>query len=261
MKFFPAEFPLLQDILVLLITLIIIFVFIIVNFTLRRKGITSQYVTRKLIHLLAGPTLIISFFFYTGEWFSPYLAATVPLTFIILFYFIGTGKFKGESFVQSMSRSEDPKELLRGTFYYAIAGMFVTLFCFSSYPLEASSSPISILVVSTLAFGDGVADLFGRKINRMKYTIFAQKSIPGSISMLIFSVISCFLFFIAFGYDFALILWPSLIAIVAGTITEALSPSEVDNISIPITVVLIYAILAPFLAPNNPWSTFFIHLP
>ena len=261
MKFFPTEFAFLQDIFVLIITLIMIFIFISVNFTLRKKGITSQYVTRKLIHLLAGPTLIISFFFYSGEWFSPYIAAITPLTFIILFYIIGTGRFKGESFVQSMSRSEDPKELLRGTFYYTIAGLFVTLFCFSSYPLEASSSPLSILVVSTLAFGDGVADLFGRKINRMKYTIFAQKSIPGSVSMLIFSLISCFLFFIAFGYDFTLIFWPSLIAIVAGTIAEALSPSEVDNISIPITVLLIYVILAPFLAPNNPWSTLYLHFP
>ena len=180
---------------------------------------------------------------------------------MILFYIIGTGKFQSEHFVQSMSRSEDPKELLRGTFYYAIAGMLITIFCFSSYPLEASSSPLSILVVSTLAFGDGVADLFGRKINRLKYSIFAEKSIPGSLSMFVFSVISCFLFFIAFGYNFTLILWPSLIAIVAGTIAEALSPSEVDNISIPVTVILIYAILAPILVPSNPWSIFHIHLP
>ena len=71
MKFFPIELAFFQDIIVLIITLILVLIFISINFTLKRKGITDQYVTRKLMHLLAGPMQIISFFFYSGEWFTP----------------------------------------------------------------------------------------------------------------------------------------------------------------------------------------------
>lgn len=261
MKIFPPELSLMQDILILALTIILIIIFIGFNFWLRKRGITSQYVTRKLIHLSAGPTLLISFVFYSGQWFSPYIASFAPGLFVLLFFLIGFGIIKSEHFVKSMSRSEDPRELLRGTFYYVIVGVFVTIFCWTSYPLTANSSPVSIVVVSTLAIGDGVADIFGRKVNKMKFKILAEKSIPGSLAMFISSFISCFAFLIIFGYDLSSIILLCILAITAGTGIEALSPSEIDNLTVPLVVILVFAILTPLLAPSAPWVVFYFHSP
>ena len=261
MEIFPPDLLLIQDILVLILTIILIIIFISFNFWLRKKGITSQYVTRKLIHLTAGPTLLISFIFYSGQWYSPYLASFVPGLFVLLFFLIGSGRIKSERFVQSMSRSEDPRELLRGTFYYALVGIFITIFCWTSFPITEFSSPVSIVVVSTLAFGDGSADVVGRKVNRMKFKIFAEKSIPGSLTMFIASVVSCFLFLAIFGYDLSLIGILCIITILAGTGVEALSPSEIDNISVPLVTVIVFALCSALFVPLAPWSVFYIHTP
>ncbi|MFX0211246.1 MAG: diacylglycerol/polyprenol kinase family protein [Candidatus Hodarchaeota archaeon] len=261
MEILPTEIALVQDISVLILTIILIILFISLNFWLRKKGITSQYVTRKLIHLTAGPTLLISFIFYSGQWYSPYVASFAPGIFVLLFLLIGSGRIKSEHFVQSMSRSEDPRELLRGTFYYVLVGVFVTIFCWTSFPLTEHSSPVSIVVVSTLAFGDGSADIVGRKLDRMKFKIFAEKSVPGSLTMLISSLISCCLFLVIFGYSLDSLLLLSVIAILAGTGAEALSPSEVDNISVPLVTIIVFAVLAPILAPSASWAVFHVYTP
>ncbi|UCE14574.1 MAG: phosphatidate cytidylyltransferase [Candidatus Heimdallarchaeota archaeon] len=262
MEIFPPELALIQDILVLALTIILIILFIGFNFWLRKKGITSQYVTRKLIHFSAGPTLLLSFIFYSGQWFSPYIASLAPGLFVLLFLLIGFGIVKSEHFVKSMSRSEDPRELLRGTFYYVITGVFVTIFCWTSYPItENVSSPVSIVVVSTMAIGDGLADIVGRKVNRMKFKFLAEKSVPGSLAMFISSVISCIFFLVLFGYDLSSIMLLGILAIIAGTGIEALSPSEIDNLSVPLIVILVFAILTPLLAPSASWAVFYIHSP
>ncbi|UCG90377.1 MAG: phosphatidate cytidylyltransferase [Candidatus Heimdallarchaeota archaeon] len=261
MEIFPKELAFMQDILVLILTIVLIILFISLNFWFRKKGITSQYVTRKLIHLTAGPTLLISFIFYSGQWFSPYIASIAPGIFVILFLLIGSGKIKSEHFVQSMSRSEDPRELLRGTFYYVLVGVFVTIFCWTSIPLTEHSSPVSIVVVSTLAFGDGLADIVGRKINRMKFKVFAEKSVPGSLAMFISSLLSCFFFLVIFGYNLESTVLLSVLAILAGTGAEALSPSEVDNISVSLATIIVFALLAPILAPSASWAVFYVYLP
>lgn len=261
MHILPVEFALIQDILVLIVVLIAVLLFITFNYLMRKKGIISQYFSRKIIHICAGPTFILSFIFYSGSWFSPYIAAILAGTFVLLFFLIGSEIVENEQFVKSMSRSGNPRELLRGTFFYALVGGIVTLFFWTSYPQTSSSSPVSIVIIATLAIGDGFADIVGRKVNKMNFKILAKKSVPGTLTMFIFSIITCFFGFLFFGYDLETVFWLSLAAVLFATIIEAVSPSETDNITIPIAVILTFVVLTPILAPTAPWSVFYIHLP
>jgi dolichol kinase len=236
----------------------------VVNDWLKKKDIVSQYFTRKVIHVVAGPALIVSFIFYSGMWYSPYIALVAPLLFAFLFLLIGTGMINNnlsERFIQSMSRSGDPKELMRGTFYYCLVGVSLTLISWTSIPLKTSYSPMSIVIAMTLAFGDGFADIVGRKINRMKFKIIAEKSVPGSLAMFLTSVITCFITLAIFGYDLIEMGLLTLIVILIATIIEALSPRETDNITIPMAIVITMVILSPLLVPSATWSLFYIHLP
>ncbi|MFX0181575.1 MAG: diacylglycerol/polyprenol kinase family protein [Candidatus Hodarchaeota archaeon] len=261
MQILPAEFALIQDILVLIVVLIVVLLFITFTYLMRKRGIISQYFSRKLIHICAGPTFVLSFIFYSGSWFSPYIASILPGIFALLFFLIGVGIIENEYFVHSMSRSGDPRELLRGTFYYACAGGVVTLFFWTTYPPTVSSSPVSIVIFSTLAIGDGFADIVGRKVNRMNFKILAKKSVPGTLSMFISSIITCIFGFLLFGFDLQSVFSLSLAAILFTTLVEAVSPRETDNITIPIAVILTFVVLTPLLSPTAPWSVFHIHLP
>jgi len=46
-----------------------------------------------------------------------------------------------------------------------------------------------------------LADIVGRKMDMYKYKILAEKSIPGTLAMLISSLIGCFLYFLIFNYN------------------------------------------------------------
>ncbi len=67
-----------------------------------------------MAHTPVAPVFILTWPLYTGEWFSRYFAAVVPLMFVTLFYAIRSGVMKNEAFVNSMSRSGDASSAMKG---------------------------------------------------------------------------------------------------------------------------------------------------
>ncbi|MFW9991570.1 MAG: diacylglycerol/polyprenol kinase family protein [Candidatus Odinarchaeota archaeon] len=261
MQIFPEDLALVQDITVLIIGLVIIFLVIAVGDLLKKKGMATSYFTRKLIHILVGTIYLLSWLFMSGQWFSPYIASVGPGLFSLLFFLIGTGIIRNEQFIVSMSRSGEANELLRGTFYYTVFMVIASLFFWSNYPLTADSSPVSVILILTLAFGDGLADVIGRKANRMKFKIFAEKSIPGTLTMLLSSLITSFAVLALFGYDILAMGMLTVIVILVATIVEACSPSESDNVTIPLSIIIVFVVLTPLLYPSAPWVVFNINMP
>lgn len=250
-----------QDIVAVILTIVAIQVFIIVNDISKAKGYLSSTVTRKFIHIVAAPIYILMWMLYSNEWYSPYISLAVPGLFAIQFILIGLGKLKNEEFVQTMSRSGDPKELLKGPLFYAIIMMVSAILFWSSRPLSVDYSPVAIVAIMSLSFGDGFADIVGRTLNKMKFRIFSDKSIPGTIAMLIASLVGSFIGLIAFGFDLDDLLVITIVACVVATIVEAVSPKETDNITIPIAIYLVFIILAPIIAEDANWEVFSILKP
>lgn len=98
-----------------------------------------------------------------------------------------------------------------------------------------------------MAYGDAFASIIGEKYGRRHYSVFAKKSIEGSLAMFAAS----FLFLVA-GLSFMSILHPfSAFAIVliglgaafVATLAEALSPLGFDNITVPALSVLTVLLL------------------
>jgi ABC-type transport system involved in multi-copper enzyme maturation permease subunit len=108
-----SDLAMLWDIIALVISFVLVLAVVQVNGILQKKKMLSTIVTRKLVHILVGPVFILTWVLYSGEWFSRFFAAMVPLMFVILFFTIGKGIVKNESFVASMSRSGEASELSR----------------------------------------------------------------------------------------------------------------------------------------------------
>lgn len=254
MKILPVEFSLIQDVVVMIISFIISILFFYFTDWLKKKELASQYFTRKLIHLALGPIFLSTFLFYSGEWFSPWIAVVIPIIYFIAIVLINLEIIKLDQLTTTMSRSGDPRELLRGIAYYLTVVIIVCIIGWTSYPIMSWYSPLSIFVVSILAVGDGFADIIGRKANRLKFTIFAEKSVPGSLAMFLSSLLACFAFLIVFGYDVLAMFLLIVIIVLFATIVEAVSPGELDNITVPLTTVIAFLVLTPLLLPSVEWS-------
>ncbi len=242
------------DLIAMFISIIAVMMVVQINGAIQKSGKLSSDVTRKLVHIFAAPVFVATWLLYSGTFFSRYLAAVVPILFVLLFVGIGTGKVENEAFVASMSRSGDPAELLKGTLYYAIIIVITTILWFT----EPSGNLNALVIFGCLAGGDGLADIIGRKYGGdRKFGIGgSEKTLAGSVGMFLGSFLFSFtlmaIYSIQYSYDLAGLLLPVILLSVIAMILEAITPPNLDNwtVSLGIAVVLAMMFLfAPALWP------------
>ena len=204
----------------ILVSYIFIFLMIIDGKLFEKVG---KEASRKFIHIMLGNWWLIAMYFFNNVWF----AAFVPLTFVIINYI----SYK-KDIIKVMEREENKKDGL-GTVYYACSLLILVIITFG-----VLNKPILGLVpIFVMAFGDGLAAIFGKLIKSKKYKVYdTEKSIAGSLTMFIvsFIIISIYLIYInnPFWYLKAIII--SLII----TVLEAISIKGTDNITVPIATLI-----------------------
>jgi dolichol kinase len=246
------------DIIALIITFMAVQALVLVNGFLQKRELLPTYVTRKIIHIFAAPLFLVCWQLYSGSGGSRYFAMFVPLAFIIQFAAIGMGWRKDEAFVNSMSRSGDPRELLGGTLHYAIIMFICTILFFNAGGAAGNGNPAALYILGALAGGDGLADIIGRRFGgEKKFGVGgAEKTIAGSLGMFFGSVLMILVLTLIFGsgVNLAAIVVLSLFA----TIVEAVTPKGWDNYTIAAAVfvgIVILSTAAPSLWPYAPLFT------
>jgi len=211
-------------------TFVIILIFLrLMDFNAYRGWISSR-LSRKLIHIGTGPIFVLCWALFPDVWYSRWLAALVPLLITSQFALVGSGLIKDEASVKALSRSGDPKEILRGPLFYGIAFVLLTLIFWIDHPA-------GVVALMILCGGDGVADIVGNVVKSPKLPWSAKKSVAGSLSVffggfLLALVILWFLqLFGIFDTAYTKIVTLALIALVA-TLVESLPFKDVDNLTI-----------------------------
>ena len=105
------------------------------NFAAQKHWISSQ-LSRKFIHIGTGPIFVLSWLLFNDNPTARFLAALVPLTITIQFILVGLGVIRDESAVQSMSRTGDRREILRGPLYYGVIFVIITLVFWKYTPFD-----------------------------------------------------------------------------------------------------------------------------
>ena len=205
-----------------------------------RAGIFSTAVTRKLMHMAAGPVFMLTWPFFKSRR-SAVVAACVPLAMTLKFALVGLGILDIEADVNTMSRSGNREELLRGPLLYGIVFVVSTALWFRELPAS--------IALLALCFGDGLADVAGRRWGEgHKLPWSPRKSWAGSGAFLASSFVACLGGSMAFyrcgwsaipAMEYAL---PLLIASTVGAAVESLPMKDVDNILVP------FAVAGAFLA-------------
>jgi phytol kinase len=220
----------LNNYIALVITFVLSLVFLRMMDFFAHRGWIESKLSRKLIHIGTGPLFVLCWFMFDDAPSARWLAALVPFAITVQFALIGFGVLKDEASVKSMSRTGDPKEILRGPLYYGI--MFVVLTI-----LFWRESPVGIVALMMMCGGDGIADIFGRRIQSPKLAWSREKSVAGLVSVFVGGwILSALLLlvYVAFGVfpaPFVSYLVPLTLIAFVSTAVESLPYKDVDNIT------------------------------
>jgi len=234
----------LQDIVATVITFAVALGWLRLMDALAERGLIEQRLSRKIIHIGTGPLFVLCWNLFSGSDAARYLAALVPFAITVQFFLVGIGKMQDPAAVQAMTRTGNPREILRGPLYYGIVFVLCTL-------LFWRHSPIGILALMLMCGGDGLADVVGRRWGKVKLPFGSEKSWAGSAAMLVGGFVFALGFvalFNAFG-DFQppLELGRTAVAVLiislAATLVEALPLKDIDNLTLTATGVLLGLVL------------------
>jgi phytol kinase len=170
--------------------------------------------------------------FLSGEnaiWY----AIVPPITFILLNYY----SYK-TNLIKSMERSGNGN---LGTVYFPISLLILVIFTFG----VINRPEIGAIGILVLGYGDGLAAVIGKAYGKRK--LVNNKSLEGSLTMLLASLIVVILILLLTGYGLVTVLLVAVIISIASTLIELYTPKGLDNLSVPLFSSLLAYILLLFL--------------
>jgi phytol kinase len=224
--------------LALIITFALALAWLRLNDFAAHRGWVSSDLSRKIIHIGTGPVFVLCWLLFNDQPAARFLAALVPLAITGQFFMVGMGWTSDESAVKAMSRSGERSEILRGPLYYGIVFVVVTVFYWKN-------NPSGIVALMLLCGGDGLADILGRRWGTAKLPWHTNKSWIGSLGMLaggwLLATIVLAIYLRAGVFAGSLPGYLPAITIIAlvGTVVEAISPHDLDNITITLAALVL----------------------
>lgn len=227
-----------NNFLALIITFAVAFLFLRSMDFIAHRGWIDSKLSRKVIHIGTGPLFVLCWLLFKDTPDARWLAALVPFAITVQFALIGLGILKDEASVKAMSRTGDPREILRGPLFYGIMFVVLTL-------VYWKDSPIGMIALMMMCGGDGIADIVGRRIASPKLPWSREKSVAGSMGVFfggwVLSAVILFIYVTAgiFAVPFTNYLIPLIIIALGGALVESLPYRDVDNISMTLASALI----------------------
>lgn len=221
----------------LIITFALSLIFLrLMNFMAYRGWIDSR-LSRKIIHIGTGPLFVLCWLMFADTADARWLAALVPLVITVQFALVGLGIIKDPAAVQSMSRTGDPKEILRGPLFYGIMFVALTL-------IYWKDSLIGIPALMMMCGGDGIADIVGRKIKSPRLPWSPEKTLAGFLSvfaggwLLTILVFAIYVWIGDFSGPITRFLFPVTVIALVAALVESLPFKDIDNLTVPLAAVI-----------------------
>lgn len=161
-------------------------------------------------------------FFDEGIW-----AGIVPLLFTIINY-IACKK----NSIKIIKRKDLKNDF--GPVYYALSLLILSVITFN-----IGKPYIGAIGILSMGYGDGLAALIGKYYGKYEYKIYDKtKTIEGSL--VVFVVIYFIILILTPKTNITLSLLKILSLAFIGTILEALTPNNLDNLTLPLGISILY---------------------
>lgn len=209
-----------------------VYIYVVLLIALTEKVVSKKYpvVSRKILHIMVGNVAFLLPIFQTKE-----IMAFVAAGPFIIFTFL----MSPYSPIESMKGKTSGAGHGMGLVYYAVTWTTLAYLFFDAKEIIA----IGILAMS---YGDGFASIIGGRYGRKKYNLFGdEKSYIGSYAMFVFTFLLLIVALIYYGIfspsinNFTILLFISGVS----TIFEGLTPSGLDNLSVPFVTAGLYYFL------------------
>jgi phytol kinase len=172
-----------QDAGAAVLTGVLAYAFVKLNSWLVETGRLESRDSRKIIHCFSAPLFILFWPIFSNNLGARFFAGVVTMVNALRLILAAQGGDDEQGLAKAVSRTGNAKEALGGPFVYIlIVQAAIWLFW--------RSSPVGVIALSTMAAGDGFADLVGRRWGKNnKWWFSPQKSIAGSLAFLVASTL------------------------------------------------------------------------
>jgi phytol kinase len=238
------------DLIFMAIAYAYVFLTILVPVALKKRGLFSKFVARKMVHLFAGlVVLIVPFFNF------PFFAVITAGSLTLVTYFSqkhSNVKMLKDLYESISEEQEEPAGRLIGPFNYCLSiTILITLFAFMApdrfyFPIAG----ILIMIIS-----DTLASIVGKRYGTIGISFpwtHSTRSLEGSSIFFGSAFLLCSFSFTLFGLinsqhqrplTVETVLTYSLITSASATIIELLSPSTYDDLTVPIGATIVIFVL------------------
>ncbi|CAF0926320.1 unnamed protein product [Adineta ricciae] len=227
-----------QNIVVsLIVTGITFSVVFLLNHLHKRNAITNE-VSRKVTHIGAG-TLYLALYFYDDRGhLLKYLNIFPNVLWTGILLWIGQRRSpdhrQARVVLNVMTRMRNQHELLRGPLFFN----FVMIICGTIFYKTVLGS----IIMGTLTWGDGLAAVIGVRYGNQR-KIYKNKSLDGSLSFLIAGILASIIYTSILVNFQSVALFKFSVICFSATVVEALTPSDFDNLTIPLCIAFTYFFL------------------
>lgn len=202
------------------ISLVAIWILLIIfaAWLVHRLGSDDSEIIRKIVHIGTGNVILLAW------WLDVPAIVGISASAIASIVTLLSYRFPILPGINSVGRQS------LGTFFYSVSiGILIAWFWNIQQPQYA------VLGVLVMAWGDGLAALFGKRFGKNKYEVFGgQKSWEGSTTMAVVTFTVSFLVLSSTSGDFWQAALVSLMVAVITTALETFSLLGVDNLTVPL---------------------------
>lgn len=243
------------DLMILVLAFIAVMGTIFVISILNKRGTISDEFLLITQHVFAAPVGALTWILYSNEVQSRYIAAIIPLTFVVLFALIVSGRMKDPKITRLVFKGDDVT-VLRAPLLYSLFVLFLTIACWPTpttvlgLPDYTVFVPTAFLVLGPYTGGWGMGHYITRHHARVKFRVFEERSLEGGLAIV--AVGYCTTFFLLgvfhltnyWAYPSALslssfgLIIGVLLACVVAAVVESVTPSVYDNLFIPLSIII-----------------------
>ncbi len=224
---------------------------ILIPVYLKKKDIISKFHARKIVHLFTGLVVLIVPFFIL-----PLHAVFIALSLTVIIYFSSKDssvKQLKEFYDSIGEEAEETVGRLQGPFYYSISITFLIAIFVLLAPDRLYFTLCGILI---MIISDTLASFIGKKYGKININIAytgTKRTLEGSLTFFLSAFLLCFSAFYFFGLfnpvnqqalTFNLVFTYTLVTALAGTLVELLSPSTLDDLTVPIATTMVIYMLS-----------------
>jgi phytol kinase len=198
-------------------------------FILKRLKFPGWF-TRKSSHILVNVSIALLSFWMTNL-FDFIITFFTLLAIVIITSYIPQIKMMTRVYEGNL-REEEKSLFFTISTVLCIVTLWTVMFVFHD------SKYIIMAAYLALAIGDGAGEMIGKPLGRIKYKVFVEKSLEGTIAVFVGIAISIAISFAVYDIVFISNIWKIFVIALIGTGAEALTYVGLDNSTVPLSVAV-----------------------